>query len=128
MPRSLPTTLKVLLVFPVVFPAAISLTVLSTTVYKQPWDCEDHSPRCATEFCRGKCEFGVQTAGFPFTALRDVVDSSPTGGFGKIDRSDWQNGGLEIGCFLLNTLIYGCLLYALVFGISYIGKRLKSRL
>jgi hypothetical protein len=112
MPESFPTTLKVLLISPF----AIGLTVLSTTLYKQPWDCEDHSPRCATEFCRGTCEFGVQTAGFPFTALRDVVVSSPTGGFGKIDGSDWENGGLESGGFLLNTLFYGCLLYALVFG------------
>ncbi len=109
MPRSLPTIIKVLLIAPV----AIGLTVLSTTVYKQPWDCEDHSPRCATERCHGTCEFEVQTAGFSFTALRDTYGSSPASGFGKIDGSDWENGGLSEG-FFLNTLFYGVLLYCLV--------------
>ena len=123
MPRSLPTTLKVLLISPI---AAIGLTVLSTTVYKQPWDCEDHSPRCATEFCNGTCEFGVQTAGFPFTALRDTFGSSPTSGFGKIDGSDWVNGGdddLSEG-FFLNTLFY----FVILLLAWYIGKQLKARL
>lgn len=108
MPRSLPTTLKVILVFPVVLPAAISLTVLSTTVYKQPWD-------CGVDGIRGTCGYGEQTAGFPFPALRDIVVGSPTNGFGRIDSSDWENGGLEIGGFLLDILIYCCLLYALMF-------------
>ncbi|MEO8892832.1 MAG: hypothetical protein ABI417_15165, partial [Coleofasciculaceae cyanobacterium] len=53
--------------------------------------------------------------GFPFTALRDTFGSSPTIGFGRIDESDWENGGLEIGGFLLDTLIYSCLLYVLMF-------------
>ncbi|MEO8890181.1 MAG: hypothetical protein ABI417_01375, partial [Coleofasciculaceae cyanobacterium] len=67
MSRSLPTTLKVLLIFP----AAVSLTVLSTTLYKQPWD-------CGVDNFRGTCGYGEQTAGFPFPALRDIVVGSPT--------------------------------------------------
>jgi len=120
MPRLLPKAPTLLLICL----GAICLTVLSSGYNKQPPNCEDTSPRCAREFCRGTCGFGEQTAGFPFRVLRDTFGSSPTGGFGKIDESDWVNGGLSSEGFFFKTLFY----FAILLPIWYIGKQLKTQL